>query len=234
MFPPQFWLSPQNCTPNSFTDSSSHITNSLSHTLTQKTSLTQAHIHPLVDTLALSTQTPFHAISSMEKPRCQPTHASVAASPAFFQVVHRNPLQQIYIYGWPCHAGHCRDPWEPQDWGRGGLCSQETPGLLEKGWWWGGGGAGKLSKNLNAWGEAGPKTEVRTRKRNGKGDSEKWGHKVEKVSGGSGVEEKGMLENNLRKLKRFCQMGKEERMLTGEGLKKGRINPQGMARVETC
>lgn len=94
--------------------------------------------------------------------------------------------------------------------------------------------AGKLSKNLNAWGEAGPKTEVRTRKRNGKGDSEKWGHKVEKVSGGSGVEEKGMLENNLRKLKRFCQMGKEERMLTGEGLKKGRINPQGMARVETC
>lgn len=43
-------------------------------------------------------------------------------------------------------------------------------------------------------------------------------------SGKTGVDEKGVLENKLGKLKRFCQVEKEERLLIREVVKNGRIH----------
>lgn len=78
------------------------------------------------------------------------------------------------------------------------------------------GGWGETMQNLNAWGVDGPKTEVGPRKRDCEGQRGEVGPQGRESvfnlerSGKTGVEEKGVLENNLEKLKRLCQWGRRK------------------------
>ena len=78
MFLPHFLPQPSECHSKEPHRLPGH-TNSLSYILAQKTSLTQAHIHPLVNTCTVHTD-PFSCVPSTEKPRHQPTltpHAGI-------------------------------------------------------------------------------------------------------------------------------------------------------------
>lgn len=101
---------------------------------------------------------------------------------------------------------------------------------------------GKLRKNLNAWGEAGPKIDVGHEESEDKGEkrgSEDTGRESSSYlerSGKRDIEEKRMLANNLEKLERHCQVGQEDKAVyQRENVKKGRICKawQGVIRQST-